>query len=279
MIGEVLAIFSAFCWAANGAIYKIGLRYGEILNANFIRVTLTAFGFVLIMLVKGELIEILERTDPKVWILVVTSAVFAFFIGDLLYMDAIRRCGVARAVPVSSTYPLFVALWTAILFKKIELNVILGAILIVLAIHIITTEDNDKSQLSGILLAILAAIFWSFSIMIVKHLTKYLPAEAIAGFRFLIVSTITFPILAKRGFDFNFECFKWMSASSLVLIAGNYAFVLALSVSSATKVSTLSSIYPIIAQLFAVAVRERVTARLFAGAVLATVGIVLVVCV
>ncbi len=278
MIGEALAIFSAFCWAVNGAIYKMGLKYGKTLNANFIRVTLTAFGFLLIMLAKGEMIRILTETDPKIWILLVASAVCAFFIGDMLYMDAIRMCGVARAVPISSTYPLFVALWTAIIFKKIEPNVILGAILIVLAIHTIT-EDERKSRLSGILFAILAAIFWSFSIMIVKHLTNYLPAEAIAGFRFLIVSAVTFPILVKRGFDFSFECFKWMSASSMVLIAGNYAFVLALSISSATKVSTLSSMYPIIAQLFAVIVKEKVTLKLFVGTVLATVGVVLVVCV
>ncbi len=278
MIGEALAIFSAFCWAVNGAIYKVGLRYGDILSANFVRVTLTAFGFFLIMFGKGELVGILKETDLRIWILLVASAVFAFFVGDMLYMDAIRRCGVARAVPISSTYPLFVALWTAILFGKIEPNVILGAMLIVLAIHMIT-EDGGRSQLLGIVFATSAAVFWSFSIMIVKHLTNYLPAEAIAGFRFTIVSAITLPFLAKRGFKINFKCFKWMSSSSAVLVAGNYAFVLALSVSSATKVSTLSSIYPIIAQLFAVIVKEKVTAKIFVGTVLATVGVVLVVCV
>ncbi len=276
MIGEVLALFSAFCWAANGAIYKVGLKHGNVLSANFVRVLLTAFGFVLIMLIKGELAEIVERADLRVWILIVASAIFAFFVGDILYMNAIRRCGIARAVPISLTYPLFVALWTAILYRKIEPNVVFGAMLIVLAIYLIVEDRNVNPSSSGFLFAILAAIFWSFSIMIVKRLTMYLPAEAIAGFRFLVVSAISVPILARRGFYLNFECFKWMSASSVVLIAGNYAFVLALSLSSATKVSTLSSVYPIIAQMLALKLREVITRRTATGTLLAFVGVALV---
>jgi len=238
MIGEALALFSAFCWAANGAIYKMGLKNANVISANFVRVSLTALGFILIMLAKNELINILTKTNPKIWILVVASAIFAFFIGDILYMNAIKKCGVARAVPISSTYPLFVALWNAILFAKVELNVALGAVVIILAIHLIV-EDEGADQISGYLFAVSAAIFWSFSIMIVKYLTKFLPAEAIAGFRFLIVPMISFPVLIKRGFTIDLNCFKWMSASSFVLILGNYAFVLALGLSSATKVATL----------------------------------------
>ncbi len=276
MIGEALALFSAFCWAANGAIYKMGLKNANVISANFVRVSLTTLGFILIMLAKNELIDILTKTNPKIWILVAMSAIFAFFIGDILYMNAIKKCGVARAVPISSTYPLFVALWNAILFAKVELNVALGAAIIVLAIHLIV-DDEGADQISGYLFAVLAAIFWSFSIMIVKYLTKYLPAEAIAGFRFLVVSMISFPVLIKRGFTIDPNCFKWMSASSFVLLLGNYAFVLALGLSSATKVATLSSIYPIIAQLFAVIIREKVTLKILCGATLATFGVILVV--
>lgn len=276
MIGEALALFSAFCWAANGAIYKIGLRDASVVNANFVRVSLTAFGFILIMLAKNELMDIITETDQTIWILVAISAIFAFFIGDMLYMDAIKRCGVARAVPISSTYPLFVALWNAILFNRFELNVVLGAVMIIIAIHLIV-EDEGYNQPLGYIFAALAAMSWSFSIMIVKHLTNFLPAEAIAGFRFLIVSMILLPILIKRSFVIDSNCLKWMSASSFVLIVGNYAFVLALGLSSATRVATLSSIYPIIAQLFAVMMEERVTLRVFSGATLATLGVIVVV--
>ncbi len=277
MIGEILAIFSAFCWALNGAIYKVGLRYGRVIDANFVRVTLTAAGFSAIMLARGELFCIAESLSPRIWAMLFASAVFAFFIGDSLYMAAIRMCGVSRAVPLSSTYPLFVALWTAILFGRFELNAVIGAILIVIAIKMIV-EGNGELNPSGYALAISAAIFWSLSIMIVKNLTRYLPAEAVAGFRFAIVSALLLPLILKRGFSMNARCFRWMTMSSLVLIAGNYAFVYALSVSSATEVSTISSVYPVISQLLAVVVEERLNIRIVAGTILATIG-VMVVCV
>jgi len=272
MIGELLAIFSAFCWAANGTVYKLGIR-GDVISANFVRVTLTSLGFLAVMIVRGEFLKILAETPPDVWMLLFLSALFAFFIGDTLYMESIKECGVSRAVPLSSTYPLFVALWTDILFGRLEPLTVAGSVLIVLAIRMITTGSGRRSM-RGYLLAILAAIFWSFSIMIVKHLTAYLPPEAIAGFRFAVVSALTAPLAVRRRVDR--ECVKWMGLSALILLAGNYAFVSSLSLTSATKAATLSSLYPIIAQVMALGIGEEITPRLVAGTVIAVLGVVLV---
>ena len=270
MMGEALALFSAFCWALNGTIYKIGLRYGDIVSANFVRVTLTALGFFSIILVEGDLPKILS-TPKWIWLLLFVSAIFAFFIGDMLYMESIMRCGISRAVPLSSTYPLFVSLWSAILFERVQPNVVIGAILIILAIWLIVGEDG-KYDLLGYSMALGGAIFWSFSIMIVKILTFYLPPEAIAGFRFAVVSVVLLPIALGR--DFNLKCVKWMSLSSLIMVLGNYAFVMALSLASATIVSTLSALYPIIAQFLALGVRERITLRVLIGTLIAFLGVV-----
>ncbi len=275
MMDDVLAIFSAFCWALNGAVYKIGLRYGDVLSANFVRVTLTSFGFLLIMFAKGELFNVIDTINFKISCMIIASAVFAFFLGDSLYMEAIRRCGVSKAVPLSSTFPLFVALWDVLVYGFVEPKVVLGAVLIVVAIFLVA--ENGGSESFGEHLAILAAIFWSLSIMLVKELTHYLPAEAIAGLRFAVVSILTVPFLALRGFGIGRECLKWMSISSLILLAGNYSFVLALSMAPASKVSTLSSIYPIIAELFALKLRERVTLRMIFGTFLGVAGVCTVV--
>ncbi len=268
MIGELLALFSAFCWALNGTIYKLALKDENVVRANFVRVFATAFGFIIIMLVKGEFLRILMRTPLKIWMLIIASAICAFFIGDLLYMESIKRCGVSRAVPLSSTYPLFVALWDVIIYHSIEIWSIVGALLVITSIYLIVGEGGG--DIMGYPFAIGGAIFWSISITIVKTLTTYLPPEAIAGFRFLVVSAILLPMAG----GVSGRCAKLMILSALVMIVGNYAFVLSLALTTATKASTLSALYPIIAQFMAMSVKERVTLRVFVGAVFAFVGVV-----
>jgi len=268
VIGEALALFSAFCWALNGTIYKIGLRYGDVVSANFVRVTLTSFGFLLIMLAKGDVII---SAPNWVWPMLIVSAIFAFFFGDMLYMESIRRCGISRAVPLSSTYPLFVSLWSALIFGRLELNVVFGAMLVILSIYTIVGENGRYDPL-GYVMALGGAVFWSFSITIVKVVTSYLPPEVIAGFRFAVVSVLLLPIAFGRKFDLR--CVKWMAFSSVVMVVGNYAFVTALSLASAPIVSTLSALYPIIAQFFALGVRESVGLRIIVGTILAFLGVI-----
>ncbi len=275
MMDDFLAIFSAFCWALNGAVYKIGLRYGDVLSANFVRVTLTSFGFLLIIVAKDELFNVIDSLNLKIACMLIASAVFAFFLGDSLYMESIRRCGVSKAVPLSSTFPLFVALWDVLIYRFFDPKVVLGAVLIVVAIFLIV--ENGESGSFGEHFAILAAIFWSLSITLVKELTHYLPAEAIAGLRFAIVSILIVPFLALKGLKINRKCLKWMSVSSIILIMGNYSFVLALSMAPASKVSTLSSVYPIIAEFLALKLRERVTFRTVFGAFLSVLGVCIVI--
>ena len=267
MIGELLALLSAFCWALNGTIYKLALRGENVVRANFVRVLATALGFMLIMLVKGELVRILTSTPLKIWMLLVASAICAFFVGDILYMESIKRCGVSRAIPLSSTYPLFVALWGVILHHRIEIWGVVGALLVITSIYLIVGEGGG--DIAGYPFAIGGAIFWSISITIVKTLTAYLPPEAIAGFRFLVVSAILLPVAGRVGG----RCAKLMILSALVMIVGNYAFVLSLALTTATKASTLSALYPVIAQFMAMKVKEKVTLRVFVGAVLAFLGV------
>jgi len=270
MIGEALALFSAFCWALNGTIYRLALRNENVVRANFIRVSFTSIGFMLIMLVKGELTKILTTTPLRVWMLVIASAICAFFIGDVLYMESIKRCGVSRAVPLSSTYPLFVALWSFVLHHEIELQGVVGALLVITSIYLIVGEGSGDVR--GYPFALAGAVFWSVSITIVKALTSYLPPEAIAGFRFLVVSVLLLPMAGRVGG----RCAKLMMLSALVMIVGNYAFVLSLSLTTATRASTLSALYPIIAQFMAMGVKEKVTLRVFSGAVLAFLGVAVI---
>lgn len=274
--GELLAVLSALCWAASGAVYKKGLEYTDAWMGNFMRTSATALGFLIFMAVKGVSVS---SVTPELLFWLIFSAVFAFFIGDLFYMLALERSGVARAVPISSTYPLFVALWATIVYDTLPSpSIIVGSLLIVLAIYLISRQQDGKGRKSGILFAVFAAISWSASISVLDYLTAHLPAEAVAGFRFIIVSVLLSPVVF-RGTKFSWKAFKWLGIGGMTIFAlGNYTFVEAIRLAGSAKIAPISAIYPIIAAIFArMFLKEKLTVEIVAGTILSLIGVLLVI--
>lgn len=273
-----MAVFSAFCWATSGAIYKKGLEYTDIWAGNLIRTSTTALGFLVVMIVGGRLIDIISSITPELFFWLVVSAIFAFLVGDTLYLEAIRRAGVAKAVPVSSTYPLFVALFVVIYGQVPSINIFAGSILVVFAVYLISEQQNGYDSL-GILFALLAALSWSVSISVVDYLAAYLPAEAIAGFRFLIVSLLLSTLMPIKGAKLSWKALKWLGVGGMiVLLLGNYAFVEAIRVIGSAKVAPISAVYPVIAAVFArIVLNEALTIRIAMGVVFSFIGVLLVI--
>jgi DME family drug/metabolite transporter len=278
--GELLAALSAFCWAAGGAVYKKGLEYINVWSGNLMRTSTTALGFIVIMVAEGKLIGIISSITLELLFWLVISAVFAFFLGDILYLESIRRSGVAKAVPVSSTYPLFVALWAVTVYgQPLSINIFTGSVLIVFAIYLISEQKSGNRDSFGILFALFAALSWSVSISILDYLTAYLPSEAVAGFRFLIVSMLLGAVIPIKGTQLSWKAFKWLGiCGMLILIVGNYAFVEAIRIVGSAKVAPISAVYPVIAAVFAhLALKELFTVRISIGTLISFLGVLLVV--
>jgi DME family drug/metabolite transporter len=283
MYGELLAVFSAFCWAAGGAVYKKGLEYTDAWMGNFMRISATAVAFLVFMAATGVIGVSISSITLELLFWVITSAVFAFFVGDLFYMLALERAGVARVVPVSSTYPLFVALWAAIFYGIPSPSIIAGSLLVVVAIYLISRQrdgdEDKKGSRLGVLFAVFAAISWSISISILDYLTAHLPAEAVAGFRFIIASALLSPVVLKKGVRFNWNAFKWLGIGGMtILVLGNYTFVEAIRIVGSAKVAPISATYPVIAAILArMFLKENLTLEIVAGTVLSLIGVLLVI--
>jgi DME family drug/metabolite transporter len=74
------------------------------------------------------------------------SGVIGLGLGDTLYMNSLEILGVARAVPITCTYPLFSLVW-AFLFagETITPEVVLGAAAIVFGIWLISISKMDET--------------------------------------------------------------------------------------------------------------------------------------
>lgn len=277
--GALLALISAACWAVGSSVYKKGLESTDPWSGNLIRTGIASVGFFLVMIAKGSLSHVSMTLSLFFWLFF--SAFFAFFLGDLLFLFALKRMGVSRTVPISSTYPFFVTVFAFIIYRKpVSLLVVLGTLFIVIAIKLISEEkENTKSDSKGIFIAILAAVCWAISTVVLDHLVTFLPSEAVAGVRFFITFLLTTAVVSQKSFTINRNSFIWIGiAGSFILVFSNYTFLEAIRMAGSTKVAPIAAIYPVISVfLAALFLKEKLTLKILGGTLMSFLGVLLVI--
>jgi DME family drug/metabolite transporter len=285
--GELLAIVAAICWAAGSSVYRKGLETTDVWSGNLMRIGLASLGFIFILSVKGTLITGLQELQFSLLFWLIFSAFFALVLGDYLLLTALKDIGVSRTVPISSTYPLFVTVWAFIFFHKhIDIFIIMGTILIVIAIRMISQErmkvqdDLDPAHYKrGILIALSAAILWSVSIVVLDQITMYLPSEFVAGFRFLVSALFLSAIVSRTKFTINKNSLLWIGiGGAILLMISNYAFVEAIRLVGSARVAPITSVYPVISVFVASAfLGEKLTLKIIGGTCLSCIGVMMVI--
>ncbi|NJE48692.1 DMT family transporter [Thermococcus sp. 9N3] len=281
ILGVLLALASAFSWASSTILVRVGLRRLSPIGANIFRLYVASTLFLLIFALTGNLSVF--KLPTRLLILAFISAQFGFVIGDYFYFNALKRMGVSRTVPITSTYPLWAILW-AILFlgRTVKPHVIIGAVLVVLAIIIVKrAEEEEHADRLGFIFAFIAPISWSVAITIMDYLTKSIPSLQLAGVRMVFAALGVSVFLPRYGEEVRRisrrEALVLVGAAVLGLILGQYLFVYSVSLVGSPIAAPVSAINPIIASLLAVLLlKEKPNARIFEGLILAVLGVILI---
>lgn len=296
MIGELAALGAAICWTVSAVLYKEALLKAKPISANIVRLSCTSVILLASLIVVGKL-GVLTSMPVYAVVLACVSGIIGLGVGDTLYLMSLNLVGVARAVPITCTYPLFNLLWAIFLVKEpVTLSVVLGAIVIVLGIWLLSLEEKTnagrlekKVLVKGVVFALATAVVWSVSIAMID-MAVTLPETGTLDHALAIntirVTTIALLLLALSPIvDRRFGFVKVQKRTLTALIAGGvvalglgwffltYSFInipqaQAVPISSTTPLfSTLSGM---------VLLRERVTARNALGSIIIVVGIFLI---
>lgn len=294
MIGELAALGAALSWTVSAMLYRKALSETKPLSANVVRLTCTAATLLMFLAVIGKL-GVLMDLSVDVVVLAGISGVIGLGVGDTLYMMSLKSIGIARAVPITCTYPLFSLIWAARFRGEfVTLPVGLGAITIVLGIWLLSQENktnnagiHKKDLYKGVAFALATAIAWSISItminMAVKETADLDHALAINGVRIMIIAIVFFassPLISK-GLGFG----KISRKAVVTLLVGGivalglgwffltYSFIETLE----SRAVPISSTTPLFSTLVGLALlHEKVTARNFLGSVVIVAGIFLI---
>jgi DME family drug/metabolite transporter len=294
MIGELAALGAAISWTVSALLYGKALQQTRPITANIIRLTLTGSILLLFLVILGKLTFLTSLPSGIVAISAV-SGIIGLGLGDTLYMVSLSRIGVARAVPITCTYPLFSLVWAVFLAgEPITWAVVLGALVIVGGIwflgqgtHASEVHTKKKPLVIGMVFALLTAIVWSISIAMmgiaVKETSDLDHALAINTMR--VIAIAAFFLAASPLLDRKLGFLKVSKKTVMALVAGGvvalglgwfflaYSFV-EIAQSRAVPISSTTPLFSTLASVFLL--REKVTARTALGSIMIVAGVFLV---
>lgn len=294
MLGELAALGAALSWTVSAVLYRDALEKTEPLSANIIRLASTSVLLIILVLAGGRFCVLLNLSLHAV-VLAYISGIIGLGFGDTLYMKSLKLVGVARAVPVTCTYPLFNLIWAAFLLnEKIKASVVIGAAAIVLGIWFLSRRDEKRlsvlekeNLILGVAIALLTAIFWSISItmvnLAVKETVGFEQALAINIIRTAGsgASLLAVALLIKRNPDFRKMQMKtFMSLVSGGMVAIGLGWLLltySLTETTEAQAVPISSTTPLFSTLSAmILLHEKVTVENIIGSIAIVTGIFLI---
>ena len=213
-------------------------------------------------------------------------------IGDVFLFLSLHKLGVAKGSSIASTYPVFVAIFSHLFFgEKLTAFVICGTLCVVIGVACLCTKGAEQRRLSvhGVMLALLASIFWSLGLILNKYiLARGVHPDAVVMGRSIVFLTITLAIWTTDVAFVTKEKGRWknifrresvfaMLAGMMSLTFGAYFYSCALEHIPASVATPIGAANPLLAAIGAFVIfNEKLLRIQWFGITLAIIGSILV---
>jgi drug/metabolite transporter (DMT)-like permease len=288
MLGEILTIVAALCWALGASLYKKSLLNVRPVTLNLFRsfpATIYAF-LVLYLLGKWTLLTELNIVSLA-YIGIASLLVLA--VGDILYFSGLKSVGVAKAVPIAYSYSIFVAVISIIfLGESLTAPILLGTVAVVSGIWLVAGRAENKvgkKELSklGILAALGTSLCWACGVSIFKIILANTDPFILAFVRMLFLLPVlgVFTILpfGKKPSSRNLTRFNILTmflGGLMAIGVGDTLYLVGLEITKANVAAPLASTTPLFAAIIAILfLKEEVSKRVLVGTFFVTAGIML----
>jgi drug/metabolite transporter (DMT)-like permease len=287
-LGVVCAIASALVWTLIGVVARALAPYLSALSVNLVR---SAFGGVLLGLLTLSLgtADALASVSAHAWFYLGVSVLTAFAIGDTLFFESTKTIGLARALTISTAYPLVASgLSVTFLGERITTGIALGSLVTLSGLALIVSEGEGGSasprkpeQRRGLGLAAVAAVAWGVSPVLMKPVVLEVDPISVQAVRLPFAAFVLWLTPWARGTTAQVrthlrETGPLLFAISALTALSAVTWVAGLKYAGITLTSVLSSTSPLFAlPIGLLAFGERVTWRAVTGAVISLAGLAL----
>ena len=284
-VGELVGLLAAMAWGATGLLVR---AFGAGIHA----VVINAFRNAVSGLVFVTVWFFASRGQPvpaAAWLLLVASTLMGLGIGDSLYFEALKRIGVARAMPISMAYPVLAAIGAVVLLHEtlgglaaLGIALTLGGVYLVAA-RPLTVEEAPRARgyWVGVALAATAAVSWSCSTLALGPAMKLVDVPTASAIRTPLASALLFAAAGRaRSFPKREEVRAPAVVGILIIgltsVASTGLFVLSVTLAGAGRAAVLTATSPLFAvPLSVVLLNEPGDWRIVVGTLTSVLGVVL----
>jgi drug/metabolite transporter (DMT)-like permease len=173
-LGETLSLISALLWASSVILFRIGGKTVHALGMNLFKSGLSLVLLFLTLLVLDQ--PAWPALPGGHYLLLVASGIIGIAVSDTLFFLALNILGAELLAIVDCSYsPFVIGLSYLFIGERMNAGQSLGAVLIVLAVFLITLKKSDsllsrQALLTGIGLGVLAMFSTAAGIVMIKPL-------------------------------------------------------------------------------------------------------------
>jgi drug/metabolite transporter (DMT)-like permease len=281
-VGELAAIGSAVAWALTSvAMRPIAGR--ALWRSSLLRILVCVPLLAAYAWPSGALARAVAA-PPVAWLFLLGSTVCSMVVGDSLYFLAAGRIGVARALPIASSFPLLTTVGAVLLLHEAPSGpLLLGVSLVVLAVALIGGEraqNGKRADAIGLVLSGLAACMWAGSGLFLGPALRMLDPIAANMIRFPLAAVLFggYLVTVRPAERLNLRL-VWLSlAAALGTLASALLFLAGIAGAGVARGVALNATSPVFsAALAGLLLRERISRRAALGIASSVIGTILLV--
>lgn len=258
-----LAIFGRYLYAAGMDIFTV----------LFLRFSLAAVLMAILLMARRE-----PLPRGKILIQLIGMGALGYVGQSFSYLTAIQYASAGLVALLLYLYPMFVFILSVIVLREKVTWVKVVAILIAL-VGTALTVDPAGGELTGVLLAIAAALIYSVYIIVGTNVMKHVSAVQSSTVIFASAGAVYGMLTAVNGAHFPTANSGWFALTGIVLVATVIpvvAFLAGLERVGPTNAAMLSTLEPVVTVLLAAWLfQERLTPLALLGGGLILVAVML----
>jgi uncharacterized membrane protein len=278
--GEILALMAALSFSGAALLYRAGVK-----NSDIHPLVLSGFRgiFALIFMLVVALFYPVNLAKPPIFYLIVAVSMLAAFVaGDSAFLYGLQRAPVSIVYPVAYTFSISTSVFSHFLLNEnLAMKDMLAAVFIIVGVFFVYSDSNShkSNSIVGILAGLTASLFWGLGVSTMGLALHWGNSIEVNISRLTLLILLTSPLILNNREKLREQVkLSYLAFGGIMGIGiGPLLFMSSIGLIGASRSSIFISSTPALTVVLSnVFLKEKTSGKLLLGALLVSVGLLIV---